>query len=68
MIREVQQGDLSACVQVIRTAFGTVAKEFGITRENAPLFTAFAMDEERLEKQRNEEHRPMYAFFAEAGS
>ena len=48
MIRVIEQNDLAECVQVIRNSFATVAKEFNITEENAPRYTAFATDERRL--------------------
>ena len=47
-IRPVEVIDINECVSVIQTSFETVAKEFGITRDNAPRFTAYATDEERL--------------------
>lgn len=42
MIREITQNDIVQCVKVIRESFETVAKEFNITEENGPRFTAFA--------------------------
>ena len=60
MIREVKRTDLPECVRVIRTSFQTVADEFGFTEENAPRFTAFATNEERLLRQLDGEHRLMY--------
>ncbi len=63
MIKEIDEGNLLACVDVIRTSFGTVALDFGFTKQNAPRFTAFATTLERLEWQFYQEHRPMYAFF-----
>ena len=60
MIREVKRDELSACADVIRKSFQTVADEFGFTRENAPRFTAFATTEERLAWQMDGEHRLMY--------
>lgn len=60
MIREVRRGELSACAELIRKSFQTVADEFGFTRENAPRFTAFATTEERLIWQMESEHRLMY--------
>lgn len=62
MIKEVQQNDLSECVNVIRESFKNVADELGFTEENAPRFTAFATTEERLNWHLNGEHRPMYAY------
>ncbi len=63
MIRAITQDDISECVSVIRTSFGTVAQEFGFTEQNAPKFTAFATDERRIKWHLNGEHRPMYGFF-----
>ena len=60
MIREVRREELSACAELIRESFQTVADEFGFTRENAPRFTAFATTEERLVWHLNGEHRLMY--------
>lgn len=63
MIKEITEQDFDECVRVIRESFGTVADEFGITVENAPRFTAFAVTTERLQWQRNSEHRAMYAYY-----
>lgn len=41
MIENVKQQDLPACLKVIHTACGTVAKEFGLTRDNCPTNGAF---------------------------
>ena len=60
MIRKAERSDIPACVHVIRSAFQTVADEFGFTKENAPRFTAFAVTEERLIRQMEEEHRLMH--------
>jgi len=40
-IRRIET-EFEECAKVIRAAFGTVAEEFGITRENAPTNPAFA--------------------------
>lgn len=48
MIRPVEEQDLEHCVQVIVNSFLTVAKELGLTAQNAPRFTAFATTRERL--------------------
>ncbi len=61
MIVRVGRDDISECVSVIQKSFGTVAEEFGFTRENAPRFTAFAVTEERLNWQLDE-GRPMFAY------
>lgn len=58
-IRPVAEADISACTTVIRTAFSTVAKQFGFTPENAPRFTAFAVTDDRLKHQMHE-NRPMF--------
>lgn len=63
MIREISRDDIAQCVNVIRKSFGTVADEFGFTKENAARFTAFATTEERLDWQMNSEHRPMYGYY-----
>ncbi len=60
MIREVKRDELSACAELIRKSFQTVADEFGFTEENAPRFTAFATTEERLKWHMDGEHRLMY--------
>ena len=60
MIREVKREELSACADLIRKSFQTVADEFGFTRENAPRFTAFATTEDRLAWHMDGEHRLMY--------
>lgn len=49
MIREMNRDEIAACVDIIRKSFLTVADEFGFTKENAPGFTAFAINEERLQ-------------------
>ena len=60
MIREVKREELSACADLIRKSFQTVADEFGFTQENAPRFTAFATTEDRRVWQMDGEHRLMY--------
>ena len=60
MIREVKREDIPDCVKLIQISFMTVADEYGITKENAPRFTAFAISEERLYWHMDNEHRPMY--------
>ena len=61
-IREVTLEELSECVQVIQNAFKTVADQYGFTIENAPRFTAFSINENRLKQQLCVEKRPMYVF------
>ena len=60
MIREVKREDIPDCVNLIRSSFLTVADEYGITKENAPMFTAFAISDDRLYWQMGKEHRPMF--------
>jgi diamine N-acetyltransferase len=40
-IRIITNDALDTSLHIIRTAFGTVAKELGITEQNAPRYTAF---------------------------
>ncbi|MBR7020074.1 MAG: GNAT family N-acetyltransferase [Lachnospiraceae bacterium] len=61
-VREMAQEEIPECVDVIRRSFQTVADEFGFTPENAPRFTAFATDENRLLYQYFIEKRPMCVF------
>lgn len=61
-IRQMTVEDIPECVNVIRSSFKTVADEFGFTEENAPRFTAFAMDERRLGYHLCIEKRPMYVY------
>lgn len=63
MIKAINREDIPECVRVIRTSFKTVADEFGFTVENAPMFVAYATNEEKLYGQMDNEHRPMYAFY-----
>ena len=65
MIRKITEADVKECVAVIRESFQTVADEFGFTKENAPRYTSYATDEERIETQLNVERRPMYGYFTE---
>lgn len=48
MIRQMDKLEIPECANVIRESFATVANEFGFTAENAPRFTAFAINEEKL--------------------
>lgn len=61
MIRKIERDEIPECVQVIRKSFATVADTFGITEKNAPRFTAFAMTEQRLQWQWENENRIMTA-------
>ena len=62
-IRAIRDTDISECVAVIRESFQTVADDLGFSEENAPRFTAFATDVQRISWQLNGEHRPMYGYF-----
>ena len=61
-IRRMSIDEVPECVEVIRKSFRTVADEFGFTEENAPRFTAFATDENRLYYQFCAERRPMFVY------
>lgn len=50
MIRQIDRRELPACIEVIHTAFSTVAEEFGFTRENCPGYAGF-MPLEKLAEQ-----------------
>lgn len=63
MIRQITKQDIPECVEVIRSSFLTVGKEFNITLENAPLFTAYATDEAKVNFWMDEQKRPMYGYF-----
>ena len=63
MIKEIDRKDISECVSVIKDSFMTVADEFGFTSENAPRFTAFAISNDRLQYQLDNEHRIMIAYY-----
>ena len=60
MIREVKREDIPTCVNLIRGSFMSVADEYGITKENAPRFTAFAISDDKLYWYMDKEHRPMF--------
>lgn len=62
-IREINENDIQECVKLIKKSFKTVADQFGFTEENAPRFTAFATNAERLWWQLNKEHRSMYGYY-----
>lgn len=62
MIREMKMEEIPQCVEIIRKSFKTVADNHGITEENAPRFTAFATNEEKLLWHFEGEHRPMFVF------
>lgn len=57
MIKKIEQEDFLVCVDVIKKSFLTVAKDFNLTNQNAPRFTAFATNLERLQWQHQNENR-----------
>jgi ribosomal protein S18 acetylase RimI-like enzyme len=63
MVKEIEKTDISDCVEVIKESFMTVADEFGFTAENAPRFTAFAISEDRIRYQLENEQRLMIAYY-----
>lgn len=67
MIRKLCHQDLKDCVEVIQKSFITVADTFGITPQNAPRFTAFAISQERLLWELEQEKRLMFGYY-ESGS
>lgn len=62
-IRAIGYDDIPECVEVIKSGFMTVAKQFDITPENAPAFTAYATDEAKILYWMDEQKRPMYGFY-----
>ena len=68
LIKEITKTEIHDSVNVIRKSFQTVADELGFTSENAPRFTAFAVTEERLIYQMENEQRLMYAYYDESNT
>lgn len=64
-IMEIGKDDIPDCVRVIQESFLTVAEEFGFTQENAPRFTGFAVNEERLIWQYEQDNRLMFKYCAD---
>ena len=64
-IRPITAEEARACSGVIRESFLTVAEEFGITPENAPRFTAFAVTEERVRREMTEGQQVIACFTRE---
>ena len=62
MIREMTREEIPACVDIIRKSFMTVADEFGFTEENAPRFTAFAVDNDRMAYWLDAQNRLMFVY------
>ena len=63
MIRQITKEDIPECVSVIRESFLTAGKQFNITPENSPMFTAYATDEAKILHWMDNQKRPMYGFF-----
>lgn len=65
MIIQVENKEqLNICLEIIRSSFITVAREFGLTENNCPSHTAFiTMD--RL-KMQFDDGRPMFLFYQDA--
>ena len=63
MIKQIDIQNIPECVKVIKDSFMTVADDFGFTSENAPRFTAFAISDDRLYYQLDNEHRIMVAYY-----
>ena len=63
MIRQIEKNDIQDCINVIRESFMTVAKQFDITPDNAPAFTAYATDEAKILYWMDNQHRPMYGYY-----
>lgn len=67
MIKEIEKKDIPECVEVIKNSFITVADEFGFNEYNAPRFTAFAINADRLYYQLEIERRSMIAYCLDSG-
>ncbi len=63
MIKNINRTEIPLCVELIRESFLTVANELNITQTNAPRFTAFSINEERLFWQFDNENRLMVAYY-----
>lgn len=64
MIKQINKTHIEECTEVIKKSFLTVAKQFGITEDNAPSYVAFATNSKKLEKQLSD-GRLMYAYFSD---
>ena len=62
MIKQIEKKHIDECVDVIKNSFLTVAKEFNITKDNAPRYVAFATDNSKLSEQL-ENGTEIYAYF-----
>lgn len=63
MIKNIDKKDIPECVELIKNSFLTVAEAFNITPENAPRFTAFSINESKLNKQFKSKSRIMRGWF-----
>jgi ribosomal protein S18 acetylase RimI-like enzyme len=67
-IKEISTEDqITQSVEVIREAFGTVAREFGLTRENAPTHPFFSTREQLLELHKRATFFGLYLDGAQIG-
>ena len=53
MIRQLDPSEFPLAAEVIRESFSTVAKDFGLTEQNCPVYVAFSTTEESLHKNHN---------------
>lgn len=67
MIKPIERSEIPECASLIRDSFRTVADELGFTEENAPRFTAFATNEQRLGYQYENEPRIMVGYYLDSG-
>lgn len=61
-IRHASIEEIPQCVQVVRNAFQTVADQFHFTKENAPQFTAYAINEQKIHDLFCKTELPAYVF------
>ncbi|MCL2775971.1 MAG: GNAT family N-acetyltransferase, partial [Oscillospiraceae bacterium] len=64
MIKQLDVSDFPCAVEVIRTSFATVAKEFALTEQNCPKHTSFSATVEKLHQHFNWGWH-MYGFYDE---
>lgn len=62
-IKPLNKSDLSEYAEVIRRSFATVARDFGLTKDNCPYHTSFITNE-RLESKFKDGYYP-YGYFAD---
>jgi len=51
MIKQLKPVDFPLVVEVIRSSFATVAKEFELTEQNCPMYTSYSTTVEKLERR-----------------